>query len=47
MIEVAGGILLALAVLVVGAFMLRHFRFVGMAICAVGLVIAIAALMGG
>ena len=47
MLEVAGGILLALGILFVGLIVLRNFRVIGMAICAVGVLAVVALSMGG
>jgi len=47
MLEIAGGILLALGILVVGLFLIRYFRVIGMLICAGALVAVIAAMAGG
>lgn len=45
MLNVAGGILLALAVLVAGLFIIRHMKIVGVLLCAGALVAVIAAMV--
>lgn len=47
MLNVAGGILLAIAVLVAGLFLVRHLKVVGVLFCAAALVAVIAAMVAG
>ena len=47
MIEVAGGILLAIGALVLGLLLVRHLRVVGVALCAFGLLMLLAVSFAG